>query len=101
MDGDAVRVLELRRDLGFADKAFVQCFALLGIQGCVEPNTLDRDRPVEERILRFVDGAEGAGSELRDDLVPLAGDLFEPLGFPGLGRLLVICRRTHCPVLSK
>ena len=32
VDGDDVRVLELRRHLGFADKAFVQCFALLGVQ---------------------------------------------------------------------
>ena len=65
VEGADVRVVQLRDRLGFA----IEAGFALGAFGEVLGEDFDRHRPVEARVLGFVDLAHAPGSDGRDDLV--------------------------------
>ena len=65
MDGDDTGVIQRRRRLRFLNKTA----AAIGVVDLFRWEDLDRDQPVEVRVVRFVDDAHAAFADALEDLV--------------------------------
>ena len=91
VDGDDVGVLEPSDDARLSHESLADLVRGPVCTGRVEPNAFDRDRAFENRIERFVDGANGARRKTLHDVIatswnsgPCCPHRSHPLPTPGL-----------------